>query len=174
MKSILAFLAFLCAFPAAAAKPLDVYFVDVEGGQATLFVSPSGQSMLVDTGWAGFNNRDADRIAAVAKLAGIKQIDYLVTTHYHSDHVGGVPQLSAKLPIRNFVDHGALLEPAQEKLYSAYTAVRDSGKHIEAKPGDAIPIKGIDVKVLSAAGNEITSALPGRSTRRKTRDRSAL
>ncbi|MCU1261604.1 MAG: beta-lactamase domain protein [Bryobacterales bacterium] len=161
MKSILAFLAFLCAFPAAAAKPLDVYFVDVEGGQATLFVSPSGQSMLVDTGWAGFNNRDADRIAAVAKLAGIKQIDYLVTTHYHSDHVGGVPQLSAKLPIRNFVDHGALLEPAQEKLYSAYTAVRDSGKHIEAKPGETIPIKGIDVKVLSAAGNEITSALPG-------------
>ena len=89
-----------------AAKTLDVYFIDVEGGQATLLVSPSGQSMLVDTGWSGFNNRDADRIAAAAKLAGIKQIDYLVITHFHTDHVGGVPQLAAKLPIKHFVDHG--------------------------------------------------------------------
>src|SRR6059058_3991176 len=84
-----------------AAKTLDVYFIDVEGGQATLMVSPSGQSMLVDTGWAGFNNRDADRIAAAAKLAGVKQIDYLVITHFHGDHVGGVPQLAAKLPIKH-------------------------------------------------------------------------
>ena len=72
-----------------AAKTLDVYFIDVEGGQATLIVSPSGQSMVVDTGWAGFNNRDADRIAAAAKLAGVKQVDYLVITHFHTDHVGG-------------------------------------------------------------------------------------
>src|SRR5690349_18884874 len=93
-----------------AAKTMDVYFVDVEGGQATLIVSPSGQSMVVDTGWAGFNNRDADRIAAVAKQAGVKQVDYLVITHYHADHVGGVAQLNAKLPIKNFVDHGPSFE----------------------------------------------------------------
>ena len=67
-----------------AAKPLEIYFIDVEGGQATLFVSPSGQSMLVDTGWRGFNGRDTDRIAAAAKHAKIKEIDYVVITHYPS------------------------------------------------------------------------------------------
>lgn len=161
MKRILLSLLFFTLSAVAAEKTLDVYFVDVEGGQATLFVSPSGQSMLVDTGWAGFNNRDADRLAAVAKQAGVKQIDYLVITHYHLDHVGGVPQLSAKIPIKNFVDHGELLEPEQQKIYLAYTEVRNGGKHIEVKPGDTVPIKGIDVKVLSAAGNLLKSPLPG-------------
>jgi len=105
-----------------AAKNLEVYSIDVEGGQASLIVSPSGESMLVDTGWAGFNKRDADRIAAAAKSAGVKKIDYLVITHYHADHVGGVPQLAEKLPIVNFVDHGPSVEetkPAQV-LFNAY------------------------------------------------------
>ena len=162
MKPNLAMLLALCAFPLAAAeKPLDVYFIDVEGGQATLFVAPSGQTMLVDTGWAGFEGRDADRIAAVAKLAGVKQIDYLLVTHYHMDHVGGVPQLAAKIPIKNFVDHGALLEPGQEKIYQAYTDVREKGKHLEVKPGDSVPIKGMDVKIVSAAGNLLATPLAG-------------
>src|SRR3982074_256827 len=82
-------------------KNLEVYFIDVEGGQSTLFVSPSGQSMLVDTGWPG--TRDADRIIGIAKQAGITQIDYLVLTHYHVDHTGGVADLAARIPIRNFV-----------------------------------------------------------------------
>ena len=85
-------------------KDLEVYFIDVEGGQATLFVSPSGESMEVDTGWAG--TRDADRIAGIAKLAGVREIDYLVLTHYHGDHAGGVVDLASRIPIRNFVDHG--------------------------------------------------------------------
>jgi competence protein ComEC len=89
-----------------AAADLQVYAIDVEGGKSTLFVSPTGQSMLVDTGYNGFRNRDADRILAAAKAAGVKQIDYLVITHYHHDHVGGVPELAAKIPIRNFVDLG--------------------------------------------------------------------
>src|SRR4029077_20079874 len=84
-------------------KGLNVYFIDVEGGQSTLFVTPAGQSLLVDTGWAGA--RDAGRIADVAKQAGITQIDYLVTTHYHGDHVGGVVDLAARIPIKTFVDH---------------------------------------------------------------------
>src|SRR4051812_14492023 len=81
----------------AAQKPLEIYFVDVEGGQATLFVSPSGQSLLIDTGWGGNAYRDANRILAAAKRAKIKRIDYVLITHYHSDHVGGVPQLAAKI-----------------------------------------------------------------------------
>ena len=93
-----------------AAKNLEVYAIDVEGGQATLVVSPSGESLLVDTGWGGHNKRDALRIMAAAKAAGVKKIDYLLITHYHSDHVGGIGQLAEKLPIRNFVDHGPTVE----------------------------------------------------------------
>src|SRR5258708_20497528 len=145
------------------ARNLEIYSIDVEGGQATLVVSPSGESLLVDTGWGGFNKRDADRIAAAAKSAGVKKIDYLVITHFHSDHVGGIAQLAEKLPILNFVDHGKSVEdgkPAQV-LFNTYSAFRDKGKHIEVKPGDPIPIKGIEVKVLSSAGKVIDNPLPG-------------
>jgi beta-lactamase superfamily II metal-dependent hydrolase len=146
-----------------AAKNLEIYAIDVEGGQATLIVSPAGESMLVDTGWSGHNKRDAERIAAAAKVAGVKKIDYLVITHYHTDHVGGVAQLAEKLPIRNFVDHGANVENSRETqvLFNEYVAHRAKGNHIEVKPGDSIPIKGIDVKVLSAAGKVIDTPLPG-------------
>ncbi|MDQ6701115.1 MAG: MBL fold metallo-hydrolase, partial [Acidobacteriota bacterium] len=156
-------LLFSCALLFPAPKTLDVYFIDVEGGQATLFVSPSGQSMLVDTGWSGFENRDANRIADVAKLAGVKQIDYLLITHYHADHVGGVAQLAQKLPIKNFVDHGPSVESgaAPDKLMAGYTAEREKGKHIQVKPGDKVPIKGVDVQILSAAGDLISKPLPG-------------
>lgn len=146
-----------------AAKTFDAYFIDVEGGQATLMVSPSGQSMLVDTGWAGFNNRDADRIAAAAKMAGVKQIDYLVITHFHADHVGGVPQLVAKLPVKHFVDHGPNNEKgeAADALYAAYKNAWGSSEHIVVKPGDKVPVKGLDVQVLSANGDAIKTPLKG-------------
>jgi competence protein ComEC len=162
-RSLIAILFLLLSLPARAAKTLDVYFIDVEGGQATLLVSPYGESMLVDAGWPGFNGRDADRIAAVAKLAGVKQIDYLLITHYHLDHVGGVPQLAARMPIRTFVDHSPSVETGREAegLFAAYARVRDGGKHLLVKPGDRIPVKGVDVEVLTAAGNEIAKALPG-------------
>jgi len=142
-------------------KTLDVYFIDVEGGQSTLLVSPSGQSMLIDAGWPGA--RDADRITAVAKQAGITQIDYLVLTHYHVDHAGGVPELASRIPIRNFVDHG----PTFDKLvnvpqyYAAYLTVREKGQHILARPGDKIPITGIEVQIVSAAAKTILEPLPG-------------
>ena len=146
-----------------AAKELQIFFIDVEGGQATLFVAPSGESMLVDTGWSGHNSRDAGRIALVAKHAGVKKIDYLVVTHYHEDHVGGVPQLAAKLPILNFVDHGATVETDQRasELYKAYLEYRAKGNHIQVKPGDSIPIKGLEVTVLTAGGDEIDKPLSG-------------
>src|SRR5262247_2799744 len=95
---------------APAEKGLQVYFVDVEGGQATLFVTPDGDSLLIDTGWPGNNGRDADRIVAAAKDAGISKIDYVLITHYHSDHVGGATQLAARIPIGTFIDHGDNME----------------------------------------------------------------
>lgn len=164
MLKPLSLLIALCATAFAAPKPMEVYFIDVEGGQATLIVSPSGQSMVIDTGWGGFNNRDADRIAAAAAKSGVKQIDYLLITHYHADHVGGVPQLAAKLPIKNFVDHGPNSEAGRgqaDQLFNAYTAVRDKGNHLLVKPGDRVPIKGLSVEIVSADGNVLGKALPG-------------
>ena len=106
------------------ARTFDAYVIDVEGGEATLFVSPSGESLLVDTGWPGFDGRDADRILAAAKDAGIKQIDYLVITHYHADHAGGTAALAARLPIRHFVDHGSNVGEDERTQYQSYAAVR--------------------------------------------------
>src|ERR1700720_693336 len=142
-------------------KGLDVYFIDVEGGQSTLFVTPAGQSLLIDTGWAG--GRDADRIVGVAKQAGLSQIDYLVTTHYHGDHVGGLPDLAAKFPIKTFVDHGPAAEETLSvpQNYAAYLAVREKGLHIQVKLGEHLPIKGADFEVVSAAAETIAKPLPG-------------
>jgi len=164
-RSFLPFFLLCAAQALPAAKMLEIYFVDVEGGQATLIVAPSKQSLLVDTGWPGLNMRDANRIAAAAKRAGVKQIDYLLVTHYHEDHVGGVPQLAAKLPIRNFVDHGETVEHGgnADRLYRAYVRTRDSsgGSHLQVKPGDKIPVKDLDVTVLTSNEEEIAAALPG-------------
>src|SRR5579884_534998 len=106
----------------AASNELTVYFIDVEGGQATLFVTPSGESVLIDTGWASPDDRDAKRILAAAKTAGVKQIDYLLITHYHADHIGGAPALAAGIPIRNWIDHGNTVDHSSDgqKLYDDY------------------------------------------------------
>lgn len=147
----------------AANNDLTVWFIDVEGGQATLFRTPSGQSILVDTGFPGNNGRDADRIAAAAKDAGLSQIDYLLITHYHGDHVGGVPALAERLPIRNFIDHGDTVEhtPAGQKLYDDYMKEVAKGNHIVVKPGDKLPIQGIDWTIVSAAGKVLDKSLTG-------------
>jgi beta-lactamase superfamily II metal-dependent hydrolase len=148
--------------PAAQTEPaLNVVFIDVEGGQATLIVSPRGESMLVDAGYPGFDDRDADRIAAEAKRAGASRIDYLVVTHYHRDHVGGVPAVAARLPIRTFVDHGASVEQGEQPdaLFNAYAAVRQKGQHLRVRAGDRIPIAGIDVRVVSSDGELITKPM---------------
>jgi competence protein ComEC len=167
MKTRLVFCALFVLVPAtrlrAASKPLTIYFVDVEGGQATLFIAPSGQSMLVDTGWPDYDGRDAHRILAAARDAGIHQIDDLVITHYHADHVGGVPQLAALIPIRNFVDHGPTVETdAQgESLYTAYLKARSKGHHILAVPGMTLPVRGLTVTVVTAAGKCLDHPMAG-------------
>lgn len=151
------------AMLANAAKTLDVYFVDVEGGQATLIVTPSKQSILVDTGWPGFNGRDAARIQAAAKSAGVKHIDYLVLTHYHRDHAGGITQLLERLPVKTFVDHGPNRETGKgpEELSAAWDKAVSTGKHLVVKPGDKLPLKGVDVQVVTADGAAIQSAING-------------
>jgi competence protein ComEC len=142
-------------------KALNIYFIDVEGGQSTLFVTPAGQSLVVDTGWAG--GRDADRIVAAAKQAGVSQIDYLVLTHYHGDHAGGVVDLASRIPIKTFVDHGPPMEETRNvpKTFESYQPIRAKGQHILAELGAHLPIKGADFTVVSAAAQTITKPLPG-------------
>lgn len=162
--AILGFLALLSTSSVQAnQKPLEIFFIDVEGGQATLFVAPGGGSLLIDTGWGYHAYRDAIRIAAVAKLAKIKRIDDVLITHYHADHVGGVPQLVAKIPVGTFIDHGPNREDsnATNHLYSEYQAALGSSNHILATPGEKLPIKGLDVEVVSADGNLISQPLAG-------------
>jgi competence protein ComEC len=144
------------------ARPFEAYVIDVEGGEATLFVSPSGESLLVDTGWPGFDGRDADRILAAAKDAGITQIDYLVITHYHADHAGGTATLAARLPIRHFIDHGSSVGEDERTQYERYAAVRGTGRWTEAKPGETIPVAGLSVRVLAAGGSVLRTPLTGR------------
>ncbi|HEV2619046.1 MAG TPA: MBL fold metallo-hydrolase [Acidobacteriaceae bacterium] len=147
---------------------LHVFFADVEGGQATLFVMPSGESLLVDTGWPGYAGRDADRIAALCKLAGVAKIDTLVLTHYHIDHAGGVPQLVAKIPVGRFIDHGINRESeavagggATVAAWTAYQKVLADGhaEHLVVKPGDVLPVKGMRVEIVSADGEVIAQPL---------------
>jgi beta-lactamase superfamily II metal-dependent hydrolase len=144
---------------------LRVYFIDVEGGQSTLFVTPAGKSLLIDTGWPDNNFRDADRIVAAAKSAGLSRIDYVLITHYHDDHVGGVPQLVQRIPVGAFFVHGPNREldhGATERDYAAFQKVLidSKAKEIVAKPGDRLPIEGMDVTVISSDGKVIQKALP--------------
>ncbi|HVJ07355.1 MAG TPA: MBL fold metallo-hydrolase [Acidisarcina sp.] len=151
---------------AAAAKgALQVYFIDVEGGQATLFVTPAHESLLIDTGWAGNNGRDADRIVAAAKLAGLNRIDYVLITHYHNDHIGGVPQLVERIPVGTFIDHGPNRETADadtEQNWEIYQKILAThGKRLVVKPGDTLPIQGLHATVVSSDGNLIDHPIEG-------------
>jgi beta-lactamase superfamily II metal-dependent hydrolase len=141
--------------------PLRIYFIDVEGGQSTLIVTPAQQSVLIDTGFAG--ERDADRIVQAAKDAGIKRIDYVLITHYHGDHVGGVADLLKRMNVGTFVDHGENQEDSDstKKNYAGYVAAIAHNPRVVLRPGQGVPLKGIILQVVAAAGEHITDPLPG-------------
>jgi competence protein ComEC len=146
-------------------RTLDIYVVDVEGGNATLFVSPSGQSLLIDTGNGGAGApRDAGRIVDAAKDAGLSQIDHLITSHWHGDHYGGLADLASQMPIRHFIDHGPTVqknEATERFLQTTYPELYAKAKHTVVKPGDAIPMTGLGVRIVTSNGAVIGTSLPG-------------
>jgi competence protein ComEC len=164
LRTLMLLIAF--TVPAAAAlaqtapKTLDIYYIDTEGGQATLFVAPGGQTVLIDTGNNG--TRDPNRIIEVTQAAGVKQIDYLLITHYHGDHVGGYLELAKQIPILHYVDHGQTVQPEQVfDSRTAYDAAVKTHPHIIAKPGDKLPIAGLDWTIVSSAGKVLAAPMTG-------------
>jgi competence protein ComEC len=156
----------LAATPSVAAqsstKHLLIYTIDVEGGQATLLVAPSGASLLVDTGWPGNNARDTDRIMAAMHDAGISKLDKVFITHYHTDHVGGVPNLVQRVHVGEFLDHGENREDSDitRHDYAAYLKAIEGKPRRVVHPGDTISIPGLSIVVLAADGEHIAS-VPG-------------
>jgi competence protein ComEC len=138
---------------------LLIYAIDVEGGQSTLLVSPSGGSLLVDTGWPGNNGRDAERIQAAMKDAGITKIDKVLITHFHTDHVGGVPELVKRVQVGEFLDHGVNREDSDitRKDYAAYVKAIGSTPRRTLHPGDLIDIPGLNTTVITADGEHVSS-----------------
>jgi len=174
--AIVACVALVCS--AAARGTLDIYFIDVEGGQSTLVVTPAGQTLLVDTGFPSDGTfasipgdprkaRDANRILAAARAAGVARIDNLLTTHFHADHDGGVVELAQLMPIRTFIDHESPGPQAEAGVagttaaFERYAAVRAGGRHLVPKPGDRIPLKGVEAVVVSSASATLQKPFAG-------------
>jgi beta-lactamase superfamily II metal-dependent hydrolase len=153
--------AILLTAPLAAQESLDVYLIDTEGGQATLFVTPGGESVLVDTGNPG--GRDAERIVATLREAGVERIDHLLLTHYHVDHYGGLPEIARQVPVANFVDHGPSVEsnPPVNAFQEVYRGLYQAARHTVVKPGDRLPVEGVEWEIVSAAGKVLEAPLPG-------------
>ena len=140
-------------------RNLDIYWVDVEGGAATLIVSPSGESLLIDTGYA-VGDRDAKRIVAAAQLAGLQRIDHLVISHFHADHVGGLAALAKMMPIGRFYDHGDTVDQVDRERLDGYKAVA-GGKRTIVKAGDEIPLNGFKALVVASDENFIKEPVNG-------------
>ncbi len=168
MRATLAIMSALMLSVASAAAQqrttLDIYVTDVEGGNGTLFVTPSGESVLIDTGNANGAVRDAGRIMDAIKDARLTQIDHLILTHYHGDHFGGMEELSKQIPIKEFIDHGPNVQAGAGADWErdVYPKLYANAKHTVAKPGDRIQLNGVDWRIVASAGETIAAtALPG-------------
>jgi len=163
IRPFLLMFSFIPTVVAAQSQYLDIYFIDVEGGQATLIVAPPGQSLLVDTGSPDFAGRDAERIVAATRLANLKRIDYVLITHHHRDHVGGVTQLADRIPIGTFIDHGPNAESGKEAddLFTAYERLLQKTPRRVVVPGDVIALGEAKAEVLTANGGCIRTPLQG-------------
>ena len=151
---------------ASAAQPspsnsLRAYVTDTEGGKTVLWITPSGQTVLVDTGNPG--ERDTARLMEAIADAGVKQIDFLISTHYHGDHVGGMQEVAKRMPIKAFVDHGPTVEEREQVpgFQAAYKDLYAKAQHLVVKPGDTLPISGLDFRIVTAAGQALKAPLPG-------------
>ena len=142
---------------------LQIAWIDVEGGASTLFLAPNGQSLLFDTGFPGNDDRDAKRIVAAAKALGLTRIDNVVISHWHGDHVGGLPALAKLLPLGAFYDHGDGVEVSDRPLYEGYKAIAGTQRHL-VKPGDTITLGDVRVRVLVSEGPVIADAVNGGAT----------
>ncbi len=149
------------AFAPAPAGTLDIYFIDVEGGGSTLIVTPQGQSVLMDAGYGGFEDRDPARIEHVIRReAGLSRLDYVLTSHYHTDHVGGLAALAKRVEIGAFLDHGDPVEdtaPARA-LWDQYVAATGARRRV-AKPGERLPLDGADLVIVAAHSQFISAPL---------------
>jgi competence protein ComEC len=162
---------FLCAVVSlfastlSAADTLEIYVLDTEGGKAMIVLPPGGETMLVDAGYPTADDRDTKRIVEVAQAAGIKQFDYIVATHYDADHSGNVARLDARIPGRVFVDHGEPIPTLNERSrtgnFEPYVKAIGTRKRLSVKPGDTIPMKGVQITVVTAGGQTLKKPLPG-------------
>lgn len=174
MKAFCTFALLLLAArcPLFSARTLDIYFLDADLGNAVLIVTPSGQALMFDTGQAP--EKYVNRILAAMHDAGVKQLDYVIISHYHWDHYGTVAELSKRVPILNYVDHGPNVDlnrdPAHYEKYGGrttdpqfneYAQTVEKGHHIVARPGMKIPLKDVEIEILTSAGDQILNPLPG-------------
>ncbi len=143
------------------ARTLDIYIPDTEGGEAMLFVTPGGETVMLDSGNPG--ERDHARIMDILRVAGVTRIDHMITTHYHLDHVGGLLQLAGALPIAHYVDHGPSSEEREQVagFQAAYAELWGKAKHTVVKPGDKLPIAGVDWTIVASNGDVLGQPLPG-------------
>ncbi len=176
MRHLVSALFFVAIGIAPAKDTLDIYWIDVEGGAATLIVTPDNETILMDAGWPGFDDRDPKRIVHVLENeVGKKELDYFIASHFHRDHVGGVPGLAALIPIEKFVDHGDSVEigwnERADALWKSYISVT-KGKRMQAKPGDRLPLKNTEFTFVAARSKFIERPLDDRGPNPACRDAS--